>query len=194
VLASRMSASVKCLSNSSSSSAMLNSPTCNSAGTSACLLSCSAATGSALFPFRLPIELSPSTLFFDGGLPNLRAPLGLFSEGFLSTISALLFLLSAAFGESAVPPPSLTRPFFVCLPSFVRSCDAPRASRFPSRGPRARGTPISCLWRSRYHPRDAAGRNRLRIGLSPRHETGGRNQLPKRSDALGREQTTAPIL
>jgi hypothetical protein len=49
--------------------------------------------------FRLPIELSPSTLFFDGGLPNLRAPLGLFSEGFLSAISALLFLLLAAFGD-----------------------------------------------------------------------------------------------
>ena len=30
-----------------------------------------------------------------------------------------------------------------------------------------------------YHARDAAGRNRVRIGLSPRHETGGRNQLPQ---------------
>jgi NAD(P)-dependent dehydrogenase (short-subunit alcohol dehydrogenase family) len=29
-----------------------------------------------------------------------------------------------------------------------------------------------------HHARDAARRNRVRIGLSPRHETGGRNQLP----------------
>jgi transposase len=30
-----------------------------------------------------------------------------------------------------------------------------------------------------HYARDAAGRNRVRIGLSPRHETGGRNQLPR---------------
>src|SRR5271168_4750557 len=30
-----------------------------------------------------------------------------------------------------------------------------------------------------YHARDAAGPNRVRIGVSPGHETGGRNQLPR---------------
>ena len=46
-----------------------------------------------------------------------------------------------------------------------------------------------------HHACDAAGRNRVRIGISPRNPRDRRpNPASMRSDALGREQTTAPIL
>jgi hypothetical protein len=46
-----------------------------------------------------------------------------------------------------------------------------------------------------HHARDAARRNGVRIGVSPRNPRDRRPKpAPKRSDALGREQTTARIL
>jgi hypothetical protein len=46
-----------------------------------------------------------------------------------------------------------------------------------------------------HHPRDAAGRNRVRIGISPCNLRDRKpNPAPARSDAGGRQQTTARIL
>jgi hypothetical protein len=46
-----------------------------------------------------------------------------------------------------------------------------------------------------HHARDAARRDGFRVGLSPRNPRDRRpNPAPMRSDARGREQTTAPIL
>ena len=86
--------------------------------------------------FRLAAELPSRTLLFDGGLAILCAPLGFFSDGLPAGVPRVSFPLVGGFRRSAVPPPSLTRPFSVCRPSSVRSCGAPRVSRVPLRVPR----------------------------------------------------------
>ena len=45
-----------------------------------------------------------------------------------------------------------------------------------------------------HHACDAARRDRVRIGLSPQSTRQEANPAPKRSDAQGREQTTARIV
>ena len=90
--------------------------------------------GIGLVPvFRLAAELSSGTLLFDGFLAILCAPLGFFSEGLLPVFRALAFFTSAAFGDRAVVPPSLTRPFSACRPSSAQSCGAPHEGRVPLR-------------------------------------------------------------